>query len=44
MAGNPAAGSVWYVDPLDGTTNYAHGLPFFCVSVALRFHGCTVAA
>ena len=33
----------WYVDPLDGTTNYAHGLPFFCVSVALRSHGATVA-
>ena len=33
----------WYVDPLDGTTNYAHGLPFFCVSVALRSHGSTVA-
>ncbi len=26
----------WIVDPLDGTTNYAHGLPFFCVSVALE--------
>jgi myo-inositol-1(or 4)-monophosphatase len=24
----------WIVDPLDGTTNYAHGLPFFCVSIA----------
>jgi myo-inositol-1(or 4)-monophosphatase len=24
----------WYVDPLDGTTNYAHRLPFYCVSVA----------
>jgi myo-inositol-1(or 4)-monophosphatase len=33
----------WYVDPLDGTTNYAHGLPFFCVSVALRAAGATVA-
>ena len=42
-AGNPAADSVWYVDPLDGTTNYAHGLPFFCVSVARRYHGRTVA-
>lgn len=28
---------VWYVDPLDGTTNFAHGHPFFCVSIAL-FH------
>jgi myo-inositol-1(or 4)-monophosphatase len=26
----------WIVDPLDGTTNYAHGLPIFCVSVALE--------
>jgi myo-inositol-1(or 4)-monophosphatase len=26
----------WIVDPLDGTTNYAHGLPVFCVSVALE--------
>lgn len=25
----------WYVDPLDGTTNYAHGLPVFCVSMGL---------
>ncbi|MGQ9802006.1 MAG: inositol monophosphatase family protein [Candidatus Saccharicenans sp.] len=25
----------WLVDPLDGTTNYAHGLPVFCVSIAL---------
>jgi myo-inositol-1(or 4)-monophosphatase len=24
----------WYVDPLDGTVNYAHGVPFFCVSIA----------
>ena len=25
----------WYVDPIDGTTNFAHGHPFFCVSMAL---------
>jgi myo-inositol-1(or 4)-monophosphatase len=25
----------WYVDPLDGTTNFAHGYPVFCVSIAL---------
>jgi myo-inositol-1(or 4)-monophosphatase len=24
----------WYIDPLDGTTNYAHALPIFCVSIA----------
>lgn len=27
----------WVVDPLDGTTNYAHSLPVFCVSIALTF-------
>lgn len=29
----------WIVDPLDGTTNYTHGLPFFCVSIALEKSG-----
>lgn len=29
-----ATGRTWYVDPLDGTTNYAHGHPFFAVSIA----------
>lgn len=42
-AGNSGAADVWYVDPLDGTTNYTHGVPFFCVSVALRSRGTTVA-
>lgn len=42
-AGNFDAASVWYVDPLDGTTNFAHGVPFYCVSVALRSGGKTVA-
>jgi myo-inositol-1(or 4)-monophosphatase len=26
----------WIIDPLDGTTNYAHGYPVFCVSIALQ--------
>ena len=26
----------WIIDPLDGTTNYAHGYPIFCVSIALE--------
>jgi myo-inositol-1(or 4)-monophosphatase len=26
----------WYVDPLDGTTNFAHGMPHFCVSMGLE--------
>jgi myo-inositol-1(or 4)-monophosphatase len=34
---------VWYTDPLDGTTNYAHGYPFFCSSVALTVDGRPVA-
>lgn len=29
----------WIVDPLDGTTNYAHGYPCFCVSIALEMGG-----
>ncbi|MEW5743074.1 MAG: inositol monophosphatase family protein [Myxococcota bacterium] len=27
---------VWFVDPLDGTTNYAHGVPHFCVTLAVE--------
>jgi myo-inositol-1(or 4)-monophosphatase len=34
---------VWYCDPLDGTTNYTHGYPFFCASVALAVDGELVA-
>lgn len=33
----------WIVDPLDGTTNYAHGYPCFCVSVAVEHEGAVVA-
>ncbi len=29
----------WYVDPLDGTTNFVHGLPRFCVSIGLWARG-----
>jgi myo-inositol-1(or 4)-monophosphatase len=29
----------WIIDPLDGTTNYAHGFPWFCVSIALEVEG-----
>lgn len=29
----------WIIDPLDGTTNYAHSYPFFCVSIALERAG-----
>lgn len=32
----------WVVDPLDGTTNFAQGLPIFCISIALQYKGETV--
>jgi myo-inositol-1(or 4)-monophosphatase len=34
----------WYVDPLDGTTNFAHGYPVFCVSLGLEQKDERVAA
>jgi myo-inositol-1(or 4)-monophosphatase len=37
------SGRRWIVDPLDGTTNYVHGFPFFCTSVALEAEGHFVA-
>lgn len=30
---------VWYIDPLDGTVNYAHQVPVFCVSIAYAYQG-----
>ncbi len=35
----PPEGFRWAVDPLDGTTNFAHGVPFFAVSIALERDG-----
>jgi len=32
-------GSKWIIDPLDGTTNFAHGYPCFCVTIALEHRG-----
>ena len=29
---------IWYIDPLDGTVNYAHHIPIFCVSIAYASH------
>lgn len=29
----------WYIDPLDGTINYAHGIPFYCVSIGYAYKG-----
>jgi myo-inositol-1(or 4)-monophosphatase len=40
VGGGPGGASrVWYVDPLDGTTNFAHGLPLFSVSLGLVVDG-----
>jgi myo-inositol-1(or 4)-monophosphatase len=33
----------WYIDPLDGTTNFAHGFPVFCVSLGLDYKGERIA-
>ena len=30
-----SSGRMWYVDPLDGTTNFSHGMPHFCISIGL---------
>lgn len=35
---------LWIVDPIDGTTNFVHGFPFFCVSIALAHREEVVAA
>jgi myo-inositol-1(or 4)-monophosphatase len=40
--GGAAADLTLYVDPLDGTTNYAHGHPFFSVSIGLVFRGAPI--
>lgn len=37
--GEQSAEFLWAIDPLDGTTNYAHQYPFFAVSVGLLIHG-----
>jgi len=38
-ANEAPAGPCWIFDPIDGTTNYAHGLPIFCASLALEIDG-----
>lgn len=30
---------LWLIDPLDGTTNFVHGIPFFCVALSLSYRG-----
>jgi len=36
---NPTSEYVWIIDPLDGTTNFLHGFPQYCVSIALAHKG-----
>ncbi len=38
-AGGVRGRCTWIIDPLDGTTNYAHGFPFFSVSIGLEIDG-----
>jgi len=42
-SGSSKSGRVWIVDPLDGTVNYANGIPFFCISIGLVADGRPVA-
>ena len=28
--------NIWIIDPIDGTTNFLHGIPHFCISIALK--------
>jgi myo-inositol-1(or 4)-monophosphatase len=37
--GNKHSGHIWIIDPLDGTTNFIHGFPVYCVSIALQIKG-----
>jgi myo-inositol-1(or 4)-monophosphatase len=37
--GNPESDHIWIIDPLDGTTNFIHGFPFYCVSIACQVQG-----
>jgi len=39
--GTRGDGHQWYIDPLDGTVNYAHNIPIFCVSIAYASNGTT---
>src|ERR1700675_4801703 len=43
-AATAPAGPCWVFDPIDGTTNFAHGLPIFCSSLALEIDGHAVVA
>ncbi|NLJ80788.1 MAG: inositol monophosphatase [Firmicutes bacterium] len=42
LTGKKKAEYLWLIDPIDGTTNFAHGFPYFCTSLALTRRGKTV--
>jgi myo-inositol-1(or 4)-monophosphatase len=44
QSGDPASGWLWTLDPIDGTSNYAHGIPLCAVSLALLDQGRPVLA
>ncbi len=44
VSGNPNAGDRWVVDPIDGTVNFAYGIPHACVSIALQIRGSNPAS
>ena len=43
MGGSDEGDLIWFADPIDGTSNYAHGHPFWCVAVGLVERGKPVA-
>jgi myo-inositol-1(or 4)-monophosphatase len=43
QGGDATGERIWCVDPIDGTTNYAHGHPFWCISIGLVIQGTAVA-
>lgn len=38
-SGNVSGDAIWVIDPIDGTANFAHGIPHFCVSIAFMSGG-----
>lgn len=40
--GAPESPFQWIIDPLDGTTNFAHGFPFYSVSIGLEYDGACI--
>jgi myo-inositol-1(or 4)-monophosphatase len=40
---SPPQGFEWIIDPIDGTVNFSHGMPYWCCSVAVRLDGRTLA-